>query len=90
MPPELKDYCEMKRLYVSPQARGMGVSEALLKAILERARQLNYGGLKLDTLPSMEGAIRLYKRYVQIPAYYETPIESTAILGVDLSSQSKV
>ena len=54
--------CEMKRLYTLPRVRGVGVGKALVLAILDVARYLQYDEIKLDTLPSMKSAIGLYKK----------------------------
>ncbi|PLN86640.1 putative GNAT family acetyltransferase [Aspergillus taichungensis] len=79
--------CEMKRLFVSPEARGMGLGKALVDAIVQRARGLGYREMRLDTLPMMAGAIGLYRRagFGEIAAYYETPLEGTLFLGLDMS-----
>ncbi|KAF9887560.1 hypothetical protein FE257_010138 [Aspergillus nanangensis] len=85
-PPHGSSCCEMKRLYVTDQARGLGVGRALVDAIVSRARELGYTEMRLDTLPWMEGAIALYRRigFVDIEPYYETPLEETVFLGLDL------
>ncbi|KAL2871808.1 GNAT family N-acetyltransferase [Aspergillus lucknowensis] len=82
-----KRYCEMKRLYVAPEARGMGLGKALVTAIVQRAKDLAYHEMRLDTLPFMQGAIQLYARmgFVEIHRYYETPLEDTVFLGLDLT-----
>ena len=54
---------EIKRLYVVPQGRGLGVGKALVTAILGEAARLNYREIKLDTLPRMASAIALYRRF---------------------------
>ncbi|PVB61055.1 GNAT family N-acetyltransferase [Labrenzia sp. 011] len=71
--------CEMKRLYVLPAGRGRGVGRALIERVLETAAQAGYNEMLLDTLPSMTGAIKLYKAagFEEIPAYYDTPVEET-------------
>ncbi|QDG76960.1 GNAT family N-acetyltransferase [Labrenzia sp. PHM005] len=71
--------CEMKRLYVVPEARGLGVGAGLVQRIMKLARNAGYTDMKLDTLPTMTGAIKLYKQagFEEIPAYYETPIRET-------------
>lgn len=76
-----KRCCEMKRLYVSPHARGVGLGKALVAAIVEKAKDLGYAEMRLDTLRSMRGAIELYKRFgfIEIPPYYETPLENSTI-----------
>jgi GNAT superfamily N-acetyltransferase len=75
--------CEMKRLYVVPSGRGLGLGKALVEAILGEAARLGYAEMRLDTLPSMHGAIALYESFgfAPIPAYYDTPIEGTVFLA---------
>jgi GNAT superfamily N-acetyltransferase len=51
---------ELKRMFVLPDFRGLGVGRALATAILNRAWQLGMDRVCLDTLPSMVGAQSLY------------------------------
>jgi GNAT superfamily N-acetyltransferase len=64
--------CELKRLYLTPSSRGLGVSKHLLDAMIAKARDLGYSEMLLDTLASMTAARRLYTSYnfSEIPAYY--------------------
>jgi ribosomal protein S18 acetylase RimI-like enzyme len=75
--------CEMKRLYVAPEARGMGLGKALVEATVEAGRRAGYRALRLDTLPDMLDAQALYTRlgFVRIDPYYDTPIAGTVFLG---------
>lgn len=43
--------------------------------------------MRLDTLPAMKAGIQLYRwvGFVKIGPYYQTPLEGTLFLGVDLS-----
>ena len=79
--------CEMKRLYVLPQARGMGLGKALVNAVLQEARRIGYREMRLDTLSTMVEAIRLYRRagFMPIPPYYDTPLEGTLFFGLSLT-----
>ena len=85
------EVCEMKRLYVRPAARGLGIGTALVGAIITSAEALGYAEMKLDTLPSMAEAFALYERFgfLQIPAYYHNPVPGTVYLGKRLSRAAK-
>lgn len=75
-PPEI---AELKRLYVRPDARGRGLGKALTLAILERAGAAGYRCIRLDTLPIMQEAQRMYRRlgFREIGAYRFNPIPGT-------------
>ena len=75
--------CEMKRLYVSPDARGMGLGRTLVEAVLDAAARLGFRELRLDTLPDMSDAQALYARmgFVRIAPYYDTPIAGTVFMA---------
>jgi len=85
-PIEAGRVCEMKRLYVTPAARGLGLGRALIRAIVDQARTAGYGEMRLDTLPTMHAALAMYARagFTQIGAYYPTPVEGTSFLAMRL------
>jgi ribosomal protein S18 acetylase RimI-like enzyme len=80
--------CEMKRLYVSPEARGLGLGRALVAAIIEEAVRIGYSEMRLDTLPTMDAAISVYKQagFATIEPYYETPIAGTLFFARPLAT----
>lgn len=79
-------YCEMKRLYVAPEGRGLGLGGALAGGVVDEARRLGYRAMRLDTLPHMEPARASYRRlgFKEVGAYYETPLEGTIFMELDL------
>ncbi len=68
--------CEIKRMYVVPQARGRGVARALLGALEDAARSLGYTVARLDTGPRQPDARHLYEStgYVAIENFNANPV----------------
>jgi carbonic anhydrase len=83
--------CEMKRLYVTPEERGHGVGAALALAAIKAAKEIGYRKLMLDTVPNMRMAVKLYRElgFTEAPAYYQTPVEGTMFLALDLENWSE-
>ena len=77
---------EMKRLYVRPAFRGLGLGRMLSESILDRARELGFSHVLLDTLNDMEAARALYEElgFEEIPPYYHNPIAGSHYLKVTL------
>jgi ribosomal protein S18 acetylase RimI-like enzyme len=74
--PLAPDIGEVKRLYVVPEARGLGIGRALLGGVLAEATAKGYGRVRLDSdRDSMGAAIALYRRFgfVEIAPYGPNP-----------------
>jgi len=67
---------EIKRVYVRADHRGPGFGPRLTRALLNRARELGYERVRVDTLPTMAAAIQFYQEmgFVPIPAYWPHPV----------------
>ena len=67
--------CEMKRLFVRPTWRGMGLGRLLAEKIISAAAEIGYRRVRLDTLDSLKPAIELYRSlgFRRIAPYYENP-----------------
>ena len=66
-----EETCEIKRMYLAPDARGGGLSRRLLEALERRASELGYSRVRLDTGDRQPAARHLYESsgYVEIPRY---------------------
>jgi putative acetyltransferase len=79
--------CEMKRLFLRPEARGKHVGRKLVETIIDEARAIGYRQMRLDTmLGRMDTAIAIYRSvgFEEIPPYYDTPVDSTLFMELTL------
>ncbi|MEO0371594.1 MAG: GNAT family N-acetyltransferase [Pseudomonadota bacterium] len=56
------DFAEVKSMFTAPEARGVGVAAAILRALEDTARARDIPTLKLETGDPLDAAIRLYER----------------------------
>ena len=73
------EYGELKRMYVRPQFRGLGLGQLMLSRLETYAREHDIGLVRLETGIYQEAAIRMYERrgYVRIPPfppYFDDPV----------------
>ena len=77
---------EMKRLYVRPQFRGKHIGDQLIEKIIADAKEIGYSYMLLDTLPFLESAIYLYKKYgfYEIESYNDSPMSTSIYMKLEL------
>ena len=66
---------ELRRMWVAPDARGLGVGARLLVELEQRARASGASAVHLETNRSLREAIALYRRsgYVEVPRFNDEP-----------------
>lgn len=86
-----EEVCEMKRLYVRDAYRGYRIGKSLIELIIEKAAQLDYSYMRLDTLATMTKAQDLYRSFgfYEIEPYVFNPIEGALFMEVRLKQNSR-
>lgn len=81
---------EMKRLFVRPGQRGMGIGRVLAECVVDEARALGYARLKLDTLPQLKEALALYAQmgFTETAPYNDNPVAGVRFLALDLGASA--
>jgi len=77
---------EVRLLAVSPEGRGRGVGEALMRECLRLAQEAGAPGITLHTTDMMEAAMRLYERmgFVRVPELDLRPLPGVVAKGYRL------
>ena len=79
--------CEMKRLYVRPEFRGLHLGRRLAETIINEARLIGYQVMRLDTVADkMPAAVALYRTlgFHEIAPYTVNPEASVIFMQLDL------
>ena len=78
--------CEMKRLYVRSGYRGRGIGRMLACSVIDRAREIGYEKMRLDTIVTMKEAKTLYYslEFRNIKAYRYNPHDEPTYMELDL------
>lgn len=73
---------EMKRLYVRDDFRKLGIGQELVARIVASAKDLGYNAIRLDTLKSMKGALKIYHAagFKAIDPYRFNPLDGAEYL----------
>jgi ribosomal protein S18 acetylase RimI-like enzyme len=84
--------CEIKRLYLRQEFRGLGLGRQLAETIISEAKQIGYERMRLDTLPpKMDDAIKLYRSlgFKEIEPYYNNPVPGAKFMELELMSEAR-
>ncbi len=83
-----QEICEMKRMYLRPEARGSGLAEMLVRKLLHEAWLRGYRLMRLDTLTRLEAANRLYHRvgFRDTSAYRHNPLPDAVYMERELTA----
>jgi putative acetyltransferase len=57
------DTCELVKMYLLPQARGLGLGRLLIEKCIEAANELGYKKIYLETMPELKQALKVYEKF---------------------------
>jgi len=55
--------CELVKMYLLPQARGLGLGRMLMERCLETAKSNGFQQVYLETLPELKQALKVYGKF---------------------------
>jgi putative acetyltransferase len=76
------EVCELRKLFLLPESRGLGLGKKLTEDCLAYAKSKGYKRCYLDTLESMKSAISLYEKLGF--KYLDKPLDGTIHKGCDV------
>lgn len=78
--------CEMRRIFVRPEYRGLGTGKALAQAAIEQGRKRSYSSIRLNTNRRMPEAEKLYRSlgFTDIAPYEEFETDGMVFLELKL------
>jgi putative acetyltransferase len=76
-----EDTCELVKMYLRPEARGIGLGGTLIRQCLDKAKSLGYRNIYLETMPELRQALAIYERFGF--RYLDGPLGNTGHFGCD-------
>lgn len=77
-----EDTCELVKMYLLAEVRGLGIGRLLIEKCLIYAKQAGYKRVYLETLPELKKAIHVYEKFNF--TYLPGPMGNTGHFGCDV------
>lgn len=77
-----EDTCELVKMYLLPEARGIGLGRSILEKCLESARKFGFSRIYLETMPELNLALKTYEKMGF--TYLCSPMGNSGHFGCDL------
>lgn len=62
IPNQSENFCELQRMFLSKESRGLGIGRELMEKCVNFAKEQNYDLIYIETFEHMPGARKLYER----------------------------
>jgi putative acetyltransferase len=77
-----EDTCELVKMYLLKNMRGIGLGKLLIQKALDFAQQTGYKNVYLETMPELQQALSTYAKFGF--QYIDQPMGNTGHFGCDL------
>jgi len=57
------DTCELVKMYLYPQVRGIGLGRLLIQKCIDYAKEAGYKNIYLETMPELKQALKTYEKF---------------------------
>lgn len=74
--------CELVKMYLLPQARGTGLGRTLIEKCIDKAKELGYKKIYLETMPELKQALNIYAKFGF--EYLKAPLGNSGHTGCSL------
>ncbi len=74
--------CELVKMYLLKQARGIGLGKLLIEKSLQFAKEAGYKNVYLESMPELKQALKTYEKFGF--EYINAPMGNTGHFGCDL------
>jgi putative acetyltransferase len=71
--------CELVKMYLLPEARGMGIGATLMNKCMSKAKESGFVSMYIETLPELKKAISVYEKFGF--SYLDKPLGDTGHFG---------
>lgn len=76
------DTCELVKMYLLPEARGLGLGRSIIEQCLNRAAEFGFGKVYIESMPELKLALRIYEKFGF--KYLPAPMGSSGHYGCEL------
>jgi putative acetyltransferase len=74
--------CELVKMYLSKEVRGLGLGKMMIEKCMDAARQLGYQQMYLETMPELRKAVTVYEKFGFV--YLQAPLGNSGHDGCDI------
>jgi putative acetyltransferase len=82
------DTCELVKMYLLPTARGIGLGRLLIEKCIDKAKELGYEYIYLETMPELRQALQIYAKFGF--EYLSAPMGNSGHTGCSLWMKMKI